>query len=409
MIRSMRLVAFVFVILLFAMSQVSCATVGKPVTAEKKEMAPSYVGFSFDLYREILAEAGGVNIFISPASIGFALAMTYNGAGGATARAMASVLGLSGMSLGQVNGADSTLIERTNEKIKGVELSVANSLWARRGLDFKKDFLARAARAYGAQITSLDFSSPQAGSKINAWVAAKTKDKIKDIVDQIDPSSVMFLVNAVYFKGSWAKKFDKVETREDTFYVDGVSPKTHPLMRQSGEYRYLRGDGFQAVSLPYGDGRLSMYVFLPDPRTGLVEFEKQLSAGAWNTWMQSFDRTNGRIALPRFKIEFKIKLKKALTNLGMGVAFDGAKADFSGMIVRSNANAYIYDVVHKTFVDVNEEGTEAAAATSVEMRLTSVAIAQKPFEMIVDHPFFFAIRDNETGLVVFMGSIVDPR
>jgi serpin B len=322
---------------------------------------------------------------------------------------MASVLGFAGVSLDRVNGADSALIARTNEEIKGVELSVANSLWARRGIDFNRDFLARNARAYGARIESLDFSSPQAASRINAWVAEKTKDKIREIVDQVDPSSVMFLVNAVYFKGSWSKAFDKAETRDDTFYVEGTSPQTRPLMRQSGEYRYMKGDGFQAVSLPYGEGRLSMYVFLPDERTGLADFEKGLSALSWNAWMNGFDRRSGRIAMPRFRIECAMKLKAALTGLGMGVAFDGAKADFSGMVVRPGANAYIYDVVHKTFIDVNEEGTEAAAATSVEMRLTSVAMPQSPFEMIVDHPFFFVIRDNETGLILFMGSIVNPR
>ena len=401
--------AFLCVVLLLSMSQVSCATVGKPVDSAARDVAPSYVGFGFDLYRTILADKGGMNNFISPASIGFALAMTYNGAGGATAQAMASVLGFTGMSLGQVNGADSALIAKTNEEIKGVELSVANSLWAQRGINFKKDFLERNARSYGARIETLDFLSPQAAAKINAWVAEKTKDKIKEIVDQIDPSSIMFLVNAVYFKGSWTKEFNRAETRDDTFYVEGKIPKTHPLMNQRGEYRYLRGDGFQAVSLPYGDGRLGMYIFLPDARTGLADFEKRLSADSWNAWMRSFDLTGGRIAVPRFRIECKYKLKQALASLGMGVAFEGAKADFSGMVARAGANAYIYDVVHKTFVDVNEEGTEAAGATSVEMRLTSTAIAQKPFEMIVDHPFFFAIRDNETGLILFMGSIVNPQ
>jgi serine protease inhibitor len=428
--RSMKGALLVCAALFVSLSQVSCATAGNQDGADTtkapapvggvtmrnapsagagaKEIAPSYVDFGFDLYRALLAGTAGENNFISPASVGFALAMTYNGAHGKTAEAMSLVLGFSGMSLGQVNAADSSLIAKTDEKIKGVELSVANSLWARRGIEFKKDFLARNARAYGAQIESLDFASPQAAGKINAWVASKTNDKIKEIVDRVDASSILFLVNAVYFKGSWTEAFDKGETHEDTFYVKGVTPKLVPLMRKGGDWRYLKGDGFQAVSLPYDEGRLSMYVFLPDARRGLGDFEKRLSADAWNGWMKSFEERNGRVVMPRFRLERTYKLKDALSSLGMGVAFDGGTADFSGMVVRPMENVFIYDVVHKTFVDVNEEGTEAAAATSVEMRLTSVAMPQHPFEMIVDHPFFFAIRDNETGLILFMGSVVSP-
>jgi serine protease inhibitor len=185
--------------------------------------------------------------------------------------------------------------------------------------------------------------------------------------------------------------------------------KRVPMMHQDGDYRYLRGDGFQAASLPYGDGRMSMYVFLPDSIAGLDDLHAKLSAEAWELWMKSFATKHGRIALPRFKLEFSAKLRQALAKLGMGVAFDGAAANFRGMIAHPGENVFISDVVHKTYVDVNEEGTEAAAVTSVEMRLTSVSEPEKPFEMIVDHPFFFAIRDNETGLVLFMGSIVNPR
>ena len=396
-------------ILAITCSHVSCAATSNRGASRDDTGTSSYSAFGFALYREILKERPGENIFVSPASVGFALAMTYNGAQGTTIQDMAKILGIAGRSLGEINRTDSLLISATNTPMKGVELSIANSLWARQGLDFNKDFLARNKRFYGAEVRSIDFASPQAAPQINGWVAEKTKDKIKEIVDSIDESSILFLINAIYFKGTWTKEFDKEATREETFYLPGGGERARPMMRQGGEYLYLKGNGFQAAGLPYGEGRMSMYLFLPDERAGLDEFHAQLSAEGWDAWMGSFAQKSGRIVLPRFKLEFKAKLKTALTNLGMGIAFDGDRANFAAMIKRAGANAYIEDVVHKTFVEVNEKGTEAAAATSVEMRLTSVMEPEKPFEMICDHPFFFAIRDNETGLVLFMGSIVNPE
>jgi serine protease inhibitor len=402
-------------ILAVTCSHVSCATTGANGVradndgARSSSASRSSSAFGFNLYRELLAQRPGENIFVSPASVGFALAMTYNGAQGTTMEAMANVLGLGGKGLEESNRADSVLISATRAPMKGIELSVANSLWGRKGIDFNKDFLARNKRYYGADVRSIDFASPQAAPQINAWVAEKTKDKIQGIVDQIDEGSILFLINAIYFKGTWTKEFDKRETREKPFYLPGGKEKTCPMMSQGSDYLYLKGDGFQAAAIPYGEGRMSMYVFLPDDRMGLDKLHARLSDRNWDAWIGSFAKRPGRIGLPRFKLEFKAKLKSALTNLGMGIAFEGARANFRGMITGAGGNAYIEDVVHKTFVEVNEKGTEAAAATAVEMKLTSVMEPQRPFEMICDHPFFFAIRDNETGLVLFMGSIVDPE
>ena len=409
MLQSFCRILTVAGVLAMLFSHVSCAATSDKGVKPGTSGALSPSAFGFNLYREILKERPGENVFVSPASIRFALMMTYNGAQGTTLQDMAKVLGVAGKSMVEVNREDSLLISATNTPVKGVELSVANSLWARLGLDLNKDFLGTNSRYYGAEVKSIDFGSPQAAPQINGWVAKKTKDKITQIVDTIDESSILFLINAIYFKGSWTEEFDKEATREETFYLLGGTEKKHPMMQRSGSYLYLKGDGFQAASVPYGDGRTSMYVFLPDERAGLGEFHAKLSAENWDAWMGSFAKLSGRITLPRFKLEFKAKLKPALTNLGMGVAFDGSRANFGGMIKRADANAYIFDVVHKTFVDVNEEGTEAAAATSVEMRLTSVMEPTHPFDMRCDHPFFVAIRDNETGLVLFMGSIVKPQ
>jgi serine protease inhibitor len=238
-------------------------------------------------------------------------------------------------------------------------------------------------------------------------VKDKTSGKIDRIIDSISSDTILFLINAIYFKGKWADEFAKDKTKEDVFNLESGSQKRVPMMTQSGSYKYYDGKSFQAVSLPYGGGRVSMYVFLPAKGTSLSEFQKGLSASSWEGWMREFAQTEGDITLPRFKIEYEIALNDALKSLGMESAFDPSRANFKGM-VQSEQNVYISKVKHKTFVEVNEEGTEAAAVTSTEMRATSAMRPRERFRMVVDHPFFCAIRDNLTGTVLFMGSIMEP-
>lgn len=409
MMSSLRHVIAIPAILAVMCSHASCAPALRPATVHGDIETGGYSAFGIDLYKELLKEKPGVNIFISPVSVGFALAMTYNGSAGETRTAMASTLGFPDNSFEAVNVTDSTLISRMNDSIPGVKLSVANSLWAKQGLTFMKSFLGRNTRYYGAEIEMLDFSNPGSPARINQWVARKTNDKITKIVDKIDESAILFLINAIYFKGTWTKEFDRKETRDEPFHPAKGAQKAHPMMRQSGTYAYFKGDEFQAVRLPYGDGRIAMYVFLPDEASSLELFHERLSNSTWDTWMRSFASRKGRIVLPRFRLEYEASLKQSLSALGMAVAFDGGRANFTGMFMAPGVNAYINDVMHKTFVDVNEEGTEAAAVTSVEMRLTTAMEPERPFEMIVDRPFFFAIRDEKTGLVLFMGSIVNPE
>jgi serine protease inhibitor len=217
----------------------------------------------------------------------------------------------------------------------------------------------------------------------------------------------MFLINAIYFKGNWAKQFDRRRTRDLPFTLPDGSQKQRPLMAQSGRFDYYAGQQFQAVSLPYGAGRASMYIFLPEQRSSLRAFRRELSHKSWDAWMRHFRQTEGMLALPRFKIQYEATLNDALKALGMAIAFDGRRADFGGMFADGKPNASIDEVKHKTFVEVNEEGTEAAAVTSIGMMRTSM-MPQRSFNMVVDRPFFCAIRDNQTGALLFMGSIVDP-
>lgn len=363
--------------------------------------------FGFKLYSEVLKQSAGKNVFISPASVGLALAMTYNGAVGDTKQAMERALEIQGMNHAELNRAYAELRKSLESPDPKVELNIANSLWARKDVTFNPDFIQRNKQFYGAEVTTLDFLSASAPATINSWVSDKTKGKIRNIVDQIDPQSILFLINAIYFKGKWQVEFDKAKTKEDDFTIGAGGQKRLPMMHQSGTYNYYEGAGFQAVSLPYGAGRVSMYILLPAKGTGLDESQKKLTSANWDAWMKEFAETKGEIAVPRFKVEYELLLNDALKALGMGIAFDPVRADLSG-IAKTQENAYISRVKHKTFAEVNEEGTEAAAATSVEVTLTSAMQPRKTFRMIVDHPFFCAIRDNKTGTLLFMGWISDP-
>jgi serpin B len=364
--------------------------------------------FGFKLYHEVAKESANKNVFISPASVALCLAMTYNGAEAETKQAMARALEAQGLTVDELNRAYAGLRGELENPDPKVQLQIANSLWARKGIDFNREFIARNKEFYGAEVTSLDFGDPTAPATINAWVKDKTKDKIDKIVDSIDADSVLFLINAIYFKGAWSAEFDKARTKDDVFTTLAGSKKRLPMMSQSGKYNYYENKSFQAVSLPYGAGRVSMYVFLPSPGTSINQFLPSLTSANWDTWMKEFSKTEGVIVLPRFKVEYEVLLNASLKTLGMGVAFDPDRANFTGMF-QGGHNAFISKVKHKTFAEVNEEGTEAAAVTSTEMVVTSMPVQKKTFRMVVDRPFFFAIRDNKTGSVLFLGSIVDPQ
>jgi serine protease inhibitor len=359
--------------------------------------------FAFKLFAELAQHERGKNIFISPASVFLALAMTYNGATGETQQGMAEVLELAGMSLDQVNRASAELLASLQSIDPQMRLAIANSLWGRQGIKFDKEFLRRCAEFYGAEVQTLDFADSRALATINGWVRKHTDGKIEKILDQIDGATLLVLLNAIYFKGNWTRPFDRQRTEERDFHLLAGGRKRLPLMAQSGEYQYYEDQGLQAVSLPYGGERLSMYLFLPEQRGGLGAFQQRLSDTNWNAWVRQFRKTEGTVALPRFKLEYEVTLNQALQKLGMAAAFS-RRANFAGM----GAGALKIDEVrHKTFVEVNEEGTEAAAVTAVTMMRASF-VPKRRFRMVVDRPFFCAIRDNQSGAILFMGAIVDP-
>lgn len=386
-------------------SEVTNISSTKQVGAMNNQLVTANTQFGFKLFSEIIKQNGRQNIFVSPTSVAIALAMTYNGANGSTQQAMAETLQLKGMSLDEINQAQRTLNQILANPDPKVQLSIANSLWVREGITFKPDFLQKTKEFYQANVTNLDFSNRNAPSIINRWVNQNTNGKIPTIIDQINSSAVLFLINAIYFKGSWMSEFPKNATQELPFTLLDGTRKQHPLMSQSGRFRYFENDLFQAINLPYGEGRLSMYVFLPKSNGTLPSFYSKLTTENWEQWLKQFTTRQGSIVLPRFKLEYEITLNQTLKALGMSIAFED-NANFTGM---TSTPVKIDEVKHKTFVEVNEEGTEAAAVTSIGIRATSARPQEEPFRMVVDRPFFFAIRDNQTGTVLFMGSIVEPK
>lgn len=366
--------------------------IGKIVSADNS--------FGFNLFHRIAGRESGDNILISPASLAAALTMTYNGASGHTKEAMAKTLGLRGLSMEEANQANAVLQNRLNSLGRDVLLNTANSLWAREGQEFREDFLKRNREFYDAKISTLDFAHPEAPWVIDTWVREKTGGKIEKIVETIPGGAILYLINAVYFRGAWAVKFDSQNTMERDFtLLDGSKKKVPMMMTGAKGFKYLRENNFSAVGLPYGDGRVGMYVFVPDEDSSLKELYEGLNAESWDEWMSRFQEAELMIVIPRFNLEYDIVLDDALTDLGMGVAFDAGAADFSVMC--PGGGVWIDEVKHKTFLEVNEEGTEASAATSVRMSRGSRAV-------YVNRPFFCAIRDDDTGAILFIGSIVDP-
>lgn len=365
--------------------------------------------FAFRLYEQIIKQRTGKNTFVSPASVMLALAMTYNGADGTTRQAMARALEIEGMSVEDVNRAFADLKTALNPTDPKIQLKIANSLWARNGFTLRPEFIKRNKDYYEAEITSLNFADPEAPKTINSWVKRNTEGKIEKIIDAISPDAVLFLINAIYFKGQWQFEFKKENTKPDGFRLPGGERKEVPMMsRSSSSYFYYKGKDFQSIALPYGEGSVSMCVFLPDEQISLDQFERNLTPENWDMWMKSFQPTPGDLMLPRFKVEWESKLNDALKAMGMAESFEPLRANFSQIAELNAGNLFISEVRHKSWAEVNEEGTVAAAVTSVGVFTTSVQQPREKFIMKVDRPFFFAIRDNRTEVVLFMGSVANP-
>ncbi len=378
-----------------------------PAPALTSELTQVHLDFGFALFDQLRQTSPDENVLVSPTSVALALAMAYNGAGGETQTAIANALKLHSLDLEQINQGSEALTQHLAQLDPEVALDIANSLWVNQDLSVRADYIERMQAVYGAEVAALDFGTPAATEHINNWVKAQTRDHIPTIVDELPADQLLVLVNAVYFKGAWSEAFEPEQTRNRTFTLSSGEAIQHPLMAQQGDYLYLETDQFQAVSLPYGNESLSFEVILPAPGTDLAELSAELTPENWQGWMGELRSRPGQIQLPKFQFDYEADLIPALQALGMGIAFEPGRADFSGL---TELEAFINQVRHKTFIEVNEAGTEAAASTAIGMMPTSIAMPpEDPFEMVVDRPFVAVIRDRSTGALLFVGAIIDPR
>ncbi len=361
--------------------------------------------FGLELFRKIAAEeSADSNIFISPVSVALALGMTYNGAAGTTRDAMESTLYLEQLSVEEVNEGYNDLMYSLLNSDPDVLLSIANAIWYEQVFSVKQEFIDLNKTYYDAKVSPMDFADPASVDTVNNWVAENTNDKIMEIIDHISPDVIMYLINAVYFKGTWKYIFEEENTTDRTFYMADNTEKPVPFMNVEEDFAYAELDKCEALKLPYGNESYAMMILLPKKGYTVADVTAQLTADQWDAWMKSFETFEANVYLPKFKFEYKKKLNGVLMTMGMEVAFDMYSADFSNII--DNLQLYISDVKHKTFVEVNEEGTEAAAVTSVEISYYSAVANKVTFD--VDKPFLFAIIEENTGAIVFMGRVAEP-
>jgi serpin B len=365
--------------------------------------------FGLNLYARLRKAPG--NTFLSPYSLSTALAMTAAGARGETARQMAEVLGLPA-DPARTNAAFAALVEslRPPGARPPYELHTANALWGQRGYRFREEFLATLRGSYRATFEAVDFehATESARQTINASVEKETAGKIRDLIAAgvLDAQTRLVLTNAIYFKGSWSNPFRAEATREDDFHLPGNRTARMPLMNQTARFGYAEDQDCQVLELPYAGGDLAMVVLLPRKNDGLAELERSLSPEALARRLDQLQGTSVAVALPRFQLTATFELTRTLADLGMTLPFSD-RADFSG-INGGEEPLQISAVIHKAYVDVNETGTEAAAATAVGIRATAAFIPKPPVPFRADHPFVFLIRDRRTGCVLFLGCLTDP-
>jgi serpin B len=364
---------------------------------------PSYDGFGLKLLAQTRQSVPGKNVFLSPAGLGLALSMAANGARGETLRQIQATLQVAA-GAAELNQANQALAARLSSLDPKIKLEIANSLWTAQDAAILPAFLDASRKFYQAEVASVDFKDPATAQRINAWCSDHTHGKIPEMVKPPLDDNRLILLDAIYFKGDWTVPFDKTLTRDLPFTLGNGQTVTHPRMSRTGDFDYSENDAFQAVRLPYAGRAVSMIVFLP--KKSLDDFVAELTAANWRQWIAQLHSKKGTVELPRFKLENDYGLKQVLEALGMTAAFT-RQADFHGL---SDEALYIDWVKQKTYVDVNEEGTQAAAVTGMGMKAMAILRREEPpFHMVVDRPFFLAITDQQSGAMLFVGAIVDPR
>lgn len=364
-------------------------------------------GFGLALFTELCNESPGENIFISPMSISAALSMTYAGAGGTTLDAMAGVLGYTGLDMGQVGEGFGALMSSLEGVDNEITISIANSAWIRDTFDqyINEEYKESLSSDYGSEMFISPFDD-ETVNVMNTWVSDNTAKKIPKMVENINPNDVLFLINAIYFKADWTNQFKTSDTTLRDFHLADGDMVSVDTMKQDESFMYVKADDYAVLRLPYGRGKVAMYVFLPDADVTVDNIVSDLTPDELEESISLMRKKLVILRLPKFKMTYGVKsLNNALTHLGMGIAFDEALADFSGITDVGPLNLYISKVDHKALIEVDEKGTEAAAVTTVTTTISSMP-EKLPF--YVNRPFFYVIRDDRSGAILFMGKIENP-
>ncbi len=377
----------------------------RALTAQEAQLVEAENRFGLALFEAISRDAPGENVFISPLSVSMALGMTLNGARGETRAAMEETLELAGLSQAEINASYRSLIGLLRGLDPGVTFTLANSIWYRQTFEVRQAFIDTSKKYFDAEVAALDFRSPEAPETINGWVSDNTQGKIEQIVQAIPSNVVMYLINAIYFKGTWQYQFDEEKTREAPFTrADGAEVTVDMMTLEEPTLPYYRDEQVTAVELPYGDSLYAMTILLPRRGGNVDSLAARLDAGRWSETTGGLrGRELSALEMPRFTLEYKKKLNDVLKALGMEIAFDKRRANFGGINETLAKKLYIDEVMHKAFIEVDEAGTEAAAATSVSIGITSAPPAVR-----IDRPFVFAIREHHSGTILFIGKVTDP-
>lgn len=398
-----KTVSLIFSIIFIMFTALGCSQADLAPTLDNvnSKVVDANTQFALKFFQRLNEEEERANIFISPLSLSSALTMTYNGAMSTTKEAMAQTLGFQGLAPEEVNKGYGSLSKYLLKMDKEIQLDMANSIWVREGQKINDNFITTNQKHFQAQVETLDFSHNQAVETINQWVAEATKGKISKVLEPpINPNVIMYLINAIYFKGNWSEPFDPNLTYDGVFKTYQGQEQTVKMMRRQGMVAYGQGEDYQAVKLPYGQGKVAMYCILPDMEVDLNQFIAQLNQEKWEKIRTQLGKKEEVILeIPKFNLEYGIKsFKEPLKSMGMEEAFS-RQADFSGI----REGIFISDVFQKALIEVNEAGSEAAATTVVEMRET----AYRPLEnFTVDRPFMFIIAEEITGTILFMGKVL---
>ncbi len=406
---------FFFLILTFSYVAFSCSKENTEtpgdykqvnLTEKQKQLINTSNTFGFEFFKKVI-EISGIesNMMVSPLSVSMALGMTRNGASGNTLEAMTNTLGFAGMSENDINESYKYITQTFTSLDPKVKMQIANSIWYSNTFTVEQPFVLTNQQYFDASITPLDFSSPGAVNTINNWVNEKTNKLIPGIIDQIPGDAIMYLVNTVYFKGQWRNQFDKAKTQQKSFNLTDGTEVQAPAMIQQETLSYYKGSGFEAIELPYNQGNFTMNIILPDVGKSVNDIIPLLSLENWSNWSSQFMNKDIQLQMPKFKYEYEEKeMIPILSDMGMGVAFNNA--DFTR--INSGGGLSITRVLHKTYIATDEEGTEAAAVTAVEVGITS-ALPGQPYYFTINRPFIYFIQEKSTGTILFIGTVMNPN